>query len=197
MICFSFRAFRSARRCLVLRGSVSGSGKRRRGLVPAGGRGRPPLQRGDGFWHPRRGRCPHRPVAEAFINHRLAAATAQPLAALPLTDAACPLRASGTCGKRSWSNTFLHLDALRTIRHGTAVPTSQKTQACPKVRQNRRLHRYADPRRAEGNCTGARPSGLFFWTVHGPFSFRQDRKENGGCIPHGPCPLREQGSSLR
>ena len=24
---------------------------------------------------------------------------------------------------------------------------------------------------------------LFFWTVHGPFSFRQDRKENGGCIP--------------
>ena len=39
------------------------------------------------------------------------------------------------------------------------------------------------PLRAEGHCTGARPSGLFFWTVHGPFSFRQDRKENGGCIP--------------
>ena len=47
---------------------------RRRGLVPAGGRGRPPLQRGDGFWHPRRGRCPHRPVVPAPINHRLAAA---------------------------------------------------------------------------------------------------------------------------
>ncbi len=26
-------------------------------------------------------------------------------------------------------------------------------------------------------------SALFFWTVHGPFSFRQERKENGGCIP--------------
>ena len=24
------------------------------------------------------------------------------------------------------------------------------------------------------------PGVLFFWTVHGPFSFRQDRKENGG-----------------
>ena len=47
---------------------------RRRGLVPAGGRGRPPLQRGDGFWHPRRGRCLHRPVVPAPINHRLAAA---------------------------------------------------------------------------------------------------------------------------
>ena len=39
------------------------------------------------------------------------------------------------------------------------------------------------PPRAEGHCTGARPSGLFFWTVHGPFSFPQDGKENGGCIP--------------
>ena len=28
-------------------------------------------------------------------------------------------------------------------------------------------------------------SALFFWTVHGPFSFRQERKENGGCIPAG------------
>ena len=35
---------------------------------------------------------------------------------------------------------------------------------------------------------------LFFWTVHGPFSFRQERKENGGCIlpakPANPAPLR-------
>ena len=37
------------------------------------------------------------------------------------------------------------------------------------------------PVRAEGHCTGARQkSGLFFWTVHGPFSFPQDGKENGG-----------------
>ncbi len=76
---------------------------------------------------------------------------------------------------------------------GRQSQESQKRIACPKARQNRRLHRYADPRRAEGNCTGARPSGLFFWTVHGPFSFPQDGKENGGCIPawdHAPCGSR-------
>ena len=39
-------------------------------------------------------------------RQRLAAA--QPLAALPLTDAACPLRVSGRRGKRSWSNAPLH-----------------------------------------------------------------------------------------
>ena len=33
-------------------------------------------------------------------------------------------------------------------------------------------------------CTNVQvcASVLFFWTVHGPFSFRQDRKENGGWI---------------
>ena len=45
------------------------------------------------------------------------------------------------------------------------------------------------PVRTEGRCTGVRPSGLFFWTVHGPFSFPQDGKENGGCIPAGQAPL--------
>ena len=65
-----------------------------------------------------------------------------------------------------------HPDEVGTIRHGTAASTSQKTQACPKARQNRSRHRYVDPRRAEGHCTEACLSGLFFWTVHGPFSFR-------------------------
>ena len=52
---------------------------------------------------------------------------------------------------------------------------SQKAIACPKVRQNRRLHRYADPRRARRATAPERvQSGLFFWTVHGPFSFPQD-----------------------
>ncbi len=44
-------------------------------------------------------------------------------------------------------------------------------------------------RRHEG--AGARLSVLFFWPVHGPFSFRQDRKENGGALPsrhHGRFP---------
>ena len=45
------------------------------------------------------------------------------------------------------------------------------------------------PVRTEGRCTGVRPSGLFFWTVPGPFSFPQDGKENGGCILAGQAPL--------
>ena len=56
---------------------------------------------------------------------------------------------SGRRRKRSWSNASLHPDAVGTIRHGTAVTTSQKMIACPKAGQNRRLHRSADPRRAE------------------------------------------------
>ena len=38
-----------------------------------------------------------------------------------------------------------------------------------------------DPRRGVSRAK----SGLFFWTVHGPFSFPQDGKENGGWI--GPA----------
>ena len=36
------------------------------------------------------------------------------------------------------------------------------------------------PVRAKGHCTGARQSDFFSWTVHGPFSFCQEQKENGG-----------------
>ena len=61
---FSFRAFRFATRYL---GDC-------RGLYYRVDEGVFPCNGGDGFRHPRRGRCPHRPVAEAFINHRLAAA---------------------------------------------------------------------------------------------------------------------------
>ena len=91
---------------------------------------------------------------------------------------------SGRRRKRSWSNASLHPDAVGTIRHGTAVTTSQKMIACPKASPNRRLHRYADPRQHRGaNAPACAKSGLFFWTVHGPFSFPQEGKENGGCIP--------------
>ena len=85
-----------------------------------------------------------------------------------------------------------HPDEVRTIRHGTAVPTSQKRIACPKAGPNRSRHRSADPRRAEGHCTGARQNGLFFWTVHGPFSFRPRPKRKWGVYPAGPAPPREQ-----
>ena len=81
-----------------------------------------------------------------------------------------------------------HPDEVGTIRHGTAASTSQKTQACPKASPNRSRHRSADPRRAEGHCTGARLSGLFFWTVHGPFSFRPRPKRKWGVHPAGQAP---------
>ena len=43
---------------------------------------------------------------------------------------------------------------------------------------SRRPPYSAEARRRRSATKGV----LFFWTVHGPFSFRQDRKENGGCI---------------
>ena len=65
---------------------------------------------------------------------------------------------------------------------GRQSQESQKRIACPKVRPNRRLHRYAAPRRAEGHCTGARQR-FSLWTVHGPFLFWHDKREMGGASP--------------
>ena len=104
---------------------------------------------------------------------------------------------SGRRGKRSWSNASLHPDAVGTIRHGTAVTTSQKMIACPKASPNRRLHRYADPRQHRGaNAPACAKSGLFFWTGRGPFSFRQDRKENGGRIAQPSSWLNPPGRQI-
>ena len=77
---------------------------------------------------------------------------------------------------------------------GRQLQKSQKAQACPKVSAKSEQAPIRRPPSAtrQGHCTGARLSGLFFWTVHGPFSFPQDGKENGGCIPAGQAPLREQ-----
>ena len=94
-------------------------------------------------------------------------------------------------------------DAIGTIRHGTAVSTSQKMIACPKAIQNRRLHRYADPRTARRHeGAGARLSDFFSWTVHcaavggfaaygcgiplagtARFSFGKAKREMGGALP--------------
>ena len=74
----------------------------------------------------------------------------------------------------------IHLVEENSVPEGTA-----KSEQAP-------IRRLPSARRHEG--AGARPSGLFFWTVHGPFSFPQDGKENGGCILAGQAPLREQES---
>ena len=36
---------------------------------------------------------------------------------------------------------------------------------------------------------------VFFWTVHGPFSFRQDEKKMGGAVPREPPSLRKKNYS--
>ena len=86
-----------------------------------------------------------------------------------------------------------HPDDLGTIRHGTAVSTSQKTQACPKASPNRSRHRYADPRRARRATAPERAQAPFSLPPGAAHSlFGQDQKENGGRIPRGNGPLREQ-----
>ena len=113
-----------------------------------------------------------------------AAATAQPLAALPLTDAAYPLRVKEK-----------QLDATTTPTRPAPSATGRQYLPRRRVKRARRSGKIGagtdtpTPVRTEGRCTGVRPSGLFFWTVHGPFSFPQDGKENGGCILAGQAPL--------
>ena len=78
-----------------------------------------------------------------------------------------PINHRPAAAKREAAQCDDHPDALRTIHHGTAVSTSQKTIACPKAIQNRRLHRYANPRTARRHeGAGARLSDFFSWTVH-------------------------------
>ena len=71
-------------------------------------------------------------------------------------------------------------DSSHDLAEDDSVPEGKPKSALAPIRR--------PPLRAEGHCTGARPSGLFFWTVHGPFSFPQVGKENGGCIPAGQAP---------
>ena len=90
---------------------------------------------------------------------------------------------SGRRRKRSWSNASLHPDAVGTIRHGTAVTTSQKMIACPKAGQNRRLHRSADPRRAEARTRRSASKRSFLLDRARPvfFSARPKRKWGVHC----------------
>ena len=90
---------------------------------------------------------------------------------------------------------------MRSCTPTTSAPsaTGRQLQTCRREKRARRQAKIgactdtSTSVSAEGHCTGARPSGLFFWTVHGPFSFPQVGKENGGCIPAGqaPCGSRD------
>ena len=94
---------------------------------------------------------------------------------------------SGRRGKRSWSNASLHPDAVGTIRHGTAVTTSQKMIACPKAGQNRRLHRYVDPVSTEARMRRRAPKAAFsFGPGAARFLFGKTEKKMGGALPSHP-----------
>ena len=105
-----------------------------------------------------------------------------------------PSTAKPAAAKREAPQCDDHPDDLRTIRHGTAVTNLQKGKACPKAGQNRRLHRSADPRRAEGHCTGARQA-LFSLGRARPVSLLARQKRNGGCIPAGQAPCGSRNPS--
>ena len=81
--------------------------------------------------------------------------------------------------------------------HTTTTPTPSAQSATGRQLQIPRRPKRARRQTQIGACTDTstlvqrggtevpkrNQSGLFFWTVHGPFSFPQDGKENGGCIP--------------
>ena len=102
-----------------------------------------------------------------------------------------PMRASASTNARAARSEAERAEReagqMRSCTPALSVPSatgrqsqkSQKTQACPKARPNRRLHRSVNPRRAEGHCTGARQR-FSLWTVHGPFLFWHDKREMGG-----------------
>ena len=86
-------------------------------------------------------------------------------------------------------------NAITTPTTSAPSATGRQLQTCRREKRARRQAKIGactDPptpvaRRRER--AGARLSGLFFWTVHGPFSFPQEGKENGGCIPLDQPPV--------
>ena len=112
------------------------------------------------------------------------------------------LKPSSTTGQRQRKEK--HLNAMTTptpsapSATGQQLQESQKRIACPKASPNRRRHRSADPRRAEGHCTGARQA-LFSLDRARPVSLLARQKRNGGCIPAGqaPCGSRDPVAAVR
>ena len=88
--------------------------------------------------------------------------------------------------KEKQLNASLHPDALRTIRHGTAVTEIAEVPSVPEGGpKSEQAPIRRPPSRAEGRCTGARPA-LFSLPPGAAHSlFGQDQKENGGRIPCG------------
>ena len=99
-----------------------------------------------------------------------------------------PSTAKPAAAKREAPQCDDHPDDLRTIRHGTAVTNLQKGKACPKAGQNRRLHRSADPRRAEARTRRSASKRSFLLDRARPVFFSTRGKRKWGVHPAGPAP---------
>ena len=99
-----------------------------------------------------------------------------------------PSTAKPAAAKREAPQCDNHPDNLRTIRHGTAVTNLQKGKACPKAGQNRRLHRSADPRRAEARTRRSASKRSFLLDRARPVFFSTRGKRKWGVHPAGPAP---------
>ena len=134
-------------------------------------------------------------------------ATAQPLAALPLTDAACPLRASGTRGRRNQWNTGGGRNtgsaAARDSKRGagqmrSCTPTTSALSATGQQYRPRRRPKRARRQGQIGACTdtptpvqqlcthvqSCDQSAFFSYTGRGAFSFWvRPKREWGAHLP--------------
>ena len=81
-----------------------------------------------------------------------------------------------------------HPDEVGTIRHGAAVPTSQKSIACPKAGPNRSRHRYADPRAHGGLPHRSAPKRFFLFHRARRILFLSRTKREWGAHPCGNSP---------
>ena len=108
-----------------------------------------------------------------------------------------PMRASASTNARAARSEAERAEReagqMRSCTPTTSAPsaTGRQLQTCRREKRARRQAKIGactDPptpvaRRRER--AGARLSGLFFWTVHGPFSFRARPKRKWGVHPHG------------
>ena len=87
--------------------------------------------------------------------------------------------------KRSRDNAITTPTTSAPSATGRQSQKSQKMIACPKAGQNRRLHRSADPRRAEARTRRSASKRSFLLDRARPVFFSARRKENGDSIRCG------------
>ena len=100
-----------------------------------------------------------------------------------LSARSAALRAAGffAVAKREAAPCGNHPDEVGAIRHGTAATGIAEEHSVPEGQsKSEQAPIRRPPLRAEGHCTGARPSGLFFWTCTARFLFRKSEKKTGG-----------------